>query len=255
MTDDPRDYRLSRTASTEEWQTRVDLAACYRLVAHYEMTDLIYTHISARLPDQFDHFLLNPFGVMFEEVTASNLLKLDMNGDAVDDSPYEPNPAGFTIHSAVLAVRPDVDCVLHTHTTAGMAVASTECGLLPLTQTSLPFYNRLAYHDYEGPALELDERERLARSLGHERALILRNHGLLTAGRTIAEAFILIHRLESACRAQVAAQHTGEKLRPMSKEVCEQADARMSGRNDPRGDREWPALLRMLDRIDPSFRH
>lgn len=253
-----RSMKLRDKVSPEEWQVRVDLAACYRLVAYYEMTDLTFTHISARIPGQPDHFLLNPFGMMFEEITASSLVKTHMDGTIDKDSPYEYIPAGYTIHSGVLAARPDVQCVLHTHTSAGMAVSSLECGLLPMTQTSLRFYNNIAYHDYEGVALDLDERTRLARDLGKQQSMILRNHGLLTTGRSIAEAFVLMHRLEKACKAQIEALSTGQKPIALSEEVKEHTAKQFNGMhlsNGPiYGDREWPSLCRMMDRVDPSYK-
>jgi ribulose-5-phosphate 4-epimerase/fuculose-1-phosphate aldolase len=241
MTADPasvsRSMKLRSTVNAEEWQTRVDLAACYRLIAYYDITDLTFTHISARVPGEDGNFLLNPFHKI------------------LDDTPYTYNPAGYTIHSAVLAARPDVSCVLHTHSTAGMAVASMECGLLPLTQTSLRFHNALAYHDYEGAALDLDERPRLARDLGTQYAMILRNHGLLTVGRTVAEAFVIMHRLESACRAQVQAQAAGVKLIELSENVRNHAAGQFQATmKTPFGDREWPSLLRMMDRLDPTYK-
>lgn len=253
-----RSMKLRDKVSPEEWQVRVDLAACYRLVAYYEMTDLTFTHISARIPGQPDHFLLNPFGMMFEEITASSLVKTHMDGTIDKDSPYEYIPAGYTIHSAVLDARPDVQCVLHTHTSAGMAVSSLECGLLPMTQTSLRFHNNIAYHDYEGVALDLDERTRLARDLGKQQSMILKNHGLLTTGRSIAEAFVLMHRLEKACKAQIEALSTGQKPIQLSEAVKEHTAKQFNGTalsNGPvYGDREWPSLCRMMDRVDPSYK-
>jgi len=249
--------RIDRNArwSEAEWETRVQLAACYRLVARYRMTDLIYTHISARVPGAGDQFLLNPFGLMFEEVTASNLVKIDLEGRIVEESPYRVNAAGFTIHSAIHAARHDVLCVLHTHTRAGMAVSCQAQGLLPLNQISMQYYSRLAYHDYEGIALDRDERPRLVRDLGDKRSMILRNHGLLTAGRTIPEAFSLMFYLERACEIQIAALEGGAELVIPPPEVCEKA-ARQAEEEDggPIGDREWAAHIRMLDREDQSYR-
>ena len=195
---------LSRGAQDNpaEWEARVKLAACYRLIAHFRMTDLVYTHISARIPGT-EHFLLNPYGFLFEEVTASNLVRIDIDGRTVEDTPYRVNPAGFTIHSAIHRARPDVNCVLHTHTRAGIAVSCMREGLLPLSQIALQFYGRLAYHDYEGIALDLDERERLERDLGQRKAMILRNHGLLTAGER-AGSLQLMFYLERACEIQIA---------------------------------------------------
>ena len=176
--------------SDAEWRMRVDLAACYRLIAHYDMDDMFATHISARVPGGEDHFLLNPYGVLFEQITASSLVKVDLDGNIVQDTEHTINPAGFVIHSAVHAARHDALCVIHTHTVAGMAVACMEEGLLPLTQKSMRFYNRIAYHDYEGVADDLDERERLVRDLGKHNALILRNHGLLVCGKNVAGGFL-----------------------------------------------------------------
>lgn len=242
--------------SPEEWQTRVDLAACYRLVAHYGWTDLIYTHISARVPGKEEHFLLNPYGLMFEEVTASSLVKVDMDGEVVMDSPFEVNAAGFTIHSAVHMARHDVACVIHTHTRAGMAIAAQKDGLLPLTQNSMMFHgDRLAYHDYEGIAFDLTERERLIADLGDRFAMVLRNHGLLACGRTIAEAFEILHNLEHACEAQIEAQSGGGPLIVPSEEVCRHtADQFWShGDKEPFGALAWPALRRLMDRHNPGY--
>jgi ribulose-5-phosphate 4-epimerase/fuculose-1-phosphate aldolase len=243
--------------SPEEWRARVDLAACYRLTAMYGWTDLIYTHISARVPGTDNQFLLNPFGLMFEEITASSLVKLDTDGEILMESPYSINAAGFTIHSAVHQARHEMACVMHTHTVDGMAVSAQKCGLLPLAQTSLQFYNALSYHDYEGIAFDLDERDRLVASLGENRAMVLRNHGLLTCGRSIAEAFTTMHALEKACALQLKAQAGGELVIP-SKEVCEHAAAQFNSNDDvSTGDSlnqlAWDALLRKLDRENPGY--
>src|SRR5262249_15558618 len=209
--------------SEEERQMRVDLAACYRLVALYDMDDMFATHISARVPGAEEHFLLNPYGVLFEQITASSLVKVDLDGNIVQHTEYTINPAGFVIHSAVHAARPDAKCVLHTHTVAGMAVASLEEGLLPFTQKSMRFYNRIGYHDYEGVADDLDERARLVRDLGKHNALILRNHGLLTCGPTVARAFFLMKNLEKCCQSQLAAMASGGKLLKPSVGLMEHA--------------------------------
>ena len=242
--------------SEEEWQTRVDLAACYRLAAMHGWTDLIYTHISARVPGTDDHFLLNPFGFMFEEVTASSLVKLDTEGEIVMPSPYAVNAAGFTIHSAVHEARHDMACVMHTHTVSGMAVSAQEDGLLPLAQTSLVFHGALSYHDYEGIALDLDERERLVADLGENTAMILRNHGLLTCGRSVAEAFMTMYMLEKACELQLAAQ-AGGTLRLIPEEVCTHTARQFQRDPDAGGDGHvaltWAALLRQLDRVNPGY--
>jgi ribulose-5-phosphate 4-epimerase/fuculose-1-phosphate aldolase len=237
-----------------EWETRIDLAACYRLVAHYGMTDVIYTHISARVPGTEDQFLINPYGQLFSEISASSLVKIDLDGNVLDETEYEVNQAGFCIHSAIHAARHDVECVVHTHTTAGMAVSAQADGLLPLTQHAMRFYGNIGYHDYEGIALDLDERERLVADLGEHRALILRNHGLLTAGRTIPEAFNLIYYLERSCQAQIAALSGGVKLTIPNQGVPEHTAQQFVRTGKPSGHREWPALLRMLDQTDPSYR-
>jgi ribulose-5-phosphate 4-epimerase/fuculose-1-phosphate aldolase len=239
--------------SAEERQMRVDLAACYRLVAHYGMDDLFATHISARVPGAEEHFLLNPYGVLFEQITASDLVKVDRDGNIVQDTPYTVNPAGFVIHSAVHAARHDARCVLHTHTVAGMAVASLEEGLLPLTQKSMRFYNRVGYHDYEGMADDLDECPRLVASLGKHNALILRNHGLLTCGPTVARAFFLMKNLEKSCQTQLAAMASGGKLIKLSHNIAEHAAGQFESGADGRAN-GWPALLKMLDRLDPSYK-
>ena len=242
--------------SEEEWQARVDLAACYRLAAMHGWTDLIYTHISARVPGTDDHFLLNPFGFMFEEVTASSLVKLDTEGEIVMPSPHAVNAAGFTIHSAVHEARHDMACVMHTHTVSGMAVSAQEDGLLPLAQTSLVFHGALSYHDYEGIALDLDERERLVADLGENTAMILRNHGLLTCGRSVAEAFMTMYMLEKACELQLAAQ-AGGTLRLIPEEVCTHTARQFQRDPDAGGDGHvaltWAALLRQLDRVNPGY--
>ncbi|MCX7354693.1 MAG: class II aldolase/adducin family protein [Alphaproteobacteria bacterium] len=242
--------------SPEEWQTRVNLAACYRLVALNGMTDLDATHISARAPHNPEHFFLNPFGMLFHEITASSLVKLDLDGNIVEENEYGLNPAGVVIHSAVLRGRPDVASVVHTHTRAGMAVSAQKDGLLPLTQTSLRFYGKLAYHDYEGIA-EPGEEERLVEHLSDKPAMILRNHGLLATGRTVPEAYLNIHELEHACQAQIDAQSGGNaNLLIVPKDVCEstaQQYIRFTGNKIP-GERAWPAHLRTLDRADSSYK-
>lgn len=239
---------------------RRDLAAAYRLVAHFGMDDSIFTHISARVPGPEEHFLLNPYGLRFDEIRARDLVTVDLDGKIVDDpTGMGINPAGFTIHSAVHAVRPDVVCVLHTHTVAGVAVSSLTGGLRSMNQWSLQFHDRIAYHDYEAIALDLDERERIQKDLGDRYVLILRNHGLLTCGRSVAEAFKLMFNLERSCRAQLAATATGDAVQEIPVAVCEKtaqqywtfSDAMASGE---RPDREWDAYLRLLDREQPGFR-
>jgi len=248
---------LRERVSAEEWQVRVDLAACYRLVAHYGMTDMIYTHITARVPGPEHHFLINPYGLLFDEINASSLVKIDLDGKVVlqPDHDYPINHAGFVIHSAVHAARANAHCVIHTHTRAGMAVSAQKCGLLPLTQTAMRFYGELAYHDYEGPALDLGERERLVADLGAHRAMILRNHGLLACGPTVAEAFNTIYWLERACQAQVDALAGGLELNlPPAEVAAKTAHLYRPEVRRPWGCLEWPTMLRMLDRRDPTYR-
>jgi ribulose-5-phosphate 4-epimerase/fuculose-1-phosphate aldolase len=244
--------------SAEEWQTRVDLAACYRLTAMYGMTEMIANHISCRVPDSHDHFLINPYGMLYEEIDASCLIKVDLDGNTIfNASDYGVNAAGFVIHSAIHMARHDVDCVAHTHTPAGMAVSAMECGLLPLAQTSMRFLH-IAYHDFEGIADDVDERARLVRDLGDHEAMILRNHGLLVVGRTVPAAFNVLFRLERACQVQIMALSCNTKLTYPPKEILEETYDKMRPRVDRparNGDLAWPALLRKLDRTDPSYRN
>ena len=259
----PTQTGVREQVSAEEWRTRVDLAALYRLVAAEGMTDLAATHISARVPGPEDHFLINPYGLMYEEVTASNLVKVDLNGDKVLESPFPVNPAGFTIHSAVHMARPDVACVVHTHTAAGMAFASVETEVLPLSQTSMQFYGRTGFHAWEGISTNLDERERIVRDLGSHRALILHNHGLLIAGPTIPASWVLIFQLERVCRTQLAAMAaahaTGTDLVLVSPEVAERTakgfDQSMQNAAEGRTNFDWDAHLAALDTVDDSYRH
>ena len=246
---------VRKQVSDEEWAVRVDLAACYRLIAMYGWDDLVFTHISARVPGPDEHFLINAYGMLFEEMTASSLVKVDLAGEKVLDSPHSVNPAGFVIHSAVHEARPDVGCVLHTHTKAGVAVSAQADGLLPISQVSLFPYASLGYHDYEGVALNDDEKPRLVADLGSNNALILRNHGLLTTGATIADAFLNMYALETACQTQIMAQSTGGELvmvpQPIVDGILAQAELVTKGLM---GQLAWPGLLRKLDRLDPSFR-
>jgi len=238
----------------EEWKQRVDLAACYRLVALYHWDDLIFTHVSARLPGPEHHFLINPYGMMFEEITASSLVKVDLAGRKVMDSPYDINPAGFTIHSAIHAARADAKCVVHTHTLNGVAVSAQKAGVLPVSQQSIFVLASLAYHDYEGVALNEDEKPRLVRDLGDKNFFMLRNHGLLTVGESIADAFLFMYVFEAACAIQIRAQGSPDLIpidprivagaQAMAKQVTRGAGAGLA----------WPGLLRKLDRIDPSYR-
>lgn len=242
------------SVSAEEWQQRRDLAACYRLVALFGWDDLIFTHISARIPGPDHHFLINPYGMMFDEITASSLVRVDLSGHKLDDSPYDINPAGFTIHSAIHAAREDAICVLHVHSVNGVAVSAQEDGVLPLSQHSIFVLASLGYHDYEGVALEEDEKPRLVRDLGDKRFLMLRNHGLLTVGRSVAEAFVAMYFFETTCMMQVRAQAGGSRLRRIGTPILDGAQAqwekvtRGSG-----GGLAWPALLRRLDRVNPGY--
>lgn len=241
--------------SAEEWELRVNLAACYRLIALYGWDDLVFTHVSARVPGPEDHFLINAYGLLFDEMTASSLVKVDLDGNKVFDSPFDINPAGFVIHSAIHTARPDAHCVLHTHTKAGVAVSALADGLKPISQTSLFPYSSLAYHDYEGVALSDEEKPRLVADLGEKRALILRNHGLLTVGPEIADAFLLMYLLETACQIQLMAEATGNELIPVPKPIVAGIEAQAEEVTKGLGGAlVWPGLLRKLDRIDASFR-
>jgi len=241
--------------SEQEWQARVDLAAAYRLVAHYGWDDLIFTHLSARVPGPEHHFLINPYGMMFEEITASSLVKINLQGEIVTPSTYFINPAGFTIHSAVHAAREDALCVIHLHTDYGIAVSAQHDGLLPISQQSMFVLASLAYHEYEGLALNEDEKARLVADLGNKMNMILRNHGLLTVGKTAAEAFLSMYILERACRIQILAQSGASTLLPVSENILGKVAAQLSAVTVGQGAQlAWPGLLRKLDRIDPSYR-
>jgi ribulose-5-phosphate 4-epimerase/fuculose-1-phosphate aldolase len=247
--------RVRERVSAEEWAAREDLAACYRLAAYFRMTDLIYTHISARVPGPQHHFLINAFGQIWDEITASNLVKVTLEGEIVDD-PLELgiNRAGYVIHGAVHAARSDVHCVIHTHTAAGIAVSAQEQGLLPLSQHAMRFTDRLAYHDYEGLALELDEQKRLVRDLGLHNAMILRNHGLLTCGASVAQAFDLMYYLERACQTQVGALSGGATVRIPSHDVAAKVAHQFANLAYKARMPDWVALRRMLDRTQPDYR-
>ena len=239
-----------------EWLQRVDLAACYRLVALFGWDDLIFTHISARVPGPEHHFLINPYGFMFEEITASSLIKVDLHGNKLDDTPHEINPAGFTIHSAVHAAREDATCVLHLHSVNGVAVSAQQEGVQPLSQHSIFVLSSLGYHDYEGVALVDDEKPRLVHDLGTKRFLMLRNHGLLTVGRSVAEAFVAMYFFETSCRIQVAAMSGGQPLRRIGQSIIDGAQAQWEQvTRGTGGGLAWPALLRKLDRINPGYRN
>jgi len=241
--------------TAEEWQARLDLAACYRLVHMFGMDDLIYTHISARVPGPEEHFLINGFGLLYEEITASNLVKVDVEGNILSDSEWGINPAGYVIHSCIHREMPEIGCVLHTHTVAGTGVSAQEGGLLPLSQTSMLFTGQVAYHDYEGVALREEEQARMLADMGDKRVMILRNHGLLTIGETVQEAFLMMYYMEQSCRMQVAAQSGGGKLTIPSPQVQQYVrDAASGGFGAGIGQREFTALLRRLDRQDTSWR-
>ena len=246
---------IQSRVSAEEWQTRVDLAACYRLTAVYGWDDLVFTHITAKIPGVDAQFLINPYGMMFEEITASSLVKIDINGNKLDDNPHPVNPAGFTIHSAIHSARHDAKCVLHIHSVNGVAVSAQKHGVLPLSQQSIFVLASLAYHDYEGVALNDDEKPRLVRDLGDKSLLMLRNHGLLTCAETIADAFLLMYIFEAACMIQVRAQAGGGELIHIAKPVLDGAFQQMKAVTRGLGGKlAWPGLLRKLDRMDTSYR-
>jgi len=240
--------------SPVEWALRVDLAAAYRLVAHFGWDDLIFTHISARVPGPEHHFLINPYGQLFSEITASSLVKIDLDGNKVEPSAYDVNPAGFTIHSAIHAAREDAHCVLHLHTVAGVAVSSQEEGLLGLNQTALIVRDQIAYHEYEGIALELGERPRLVADLGTKNAMLLRNHGTLTVGPTVPEAFMTMYFLERACATQVATLAGHPVLHWPKPEVAELVRRQAAAGGSGAARLAWPGMLRLLDAKDPSYR-
>lgn len=249
--------KLPSTMTDAEWTQRVNLAACYRLVAHYGWDDLVDTHISARVPGPDHHFLINPYGLMFDEITASSLMKVDLNGNQLTESPFSFNPAGFTIHSAIHEVREDAGCVIHLHTFDGTAVASCMEGLLPANQTAQLVTHDLAYHDYEGIALDHDERPRLQRDLGKKNAMLLRNHGTLTVGRSVGSAFERMFHLERACTMQVRSRILGPTTYPVDPAVVDKNAALFTDLDalEVRANSlVWPALLRKLDRLDPSYK-
>jgi len=248
------DAPLQLSVSADEWALRVDLAAAYRLVALHGWSDLVFTHISARIPGPEHHFLINPYGLMFEEITASSLVRVDQACNTISASRFPVNPAGFTIHSCIHAAREDVVCVLHTHSRAGVAVSAQRCGILPISQQSTFVLPTVGYHDYEGVALRDEEKPRLQKALGSNTFLVLRNHGLLTVGPSIPEAFMSMYILESACRIQIDAQAGGE-LVEIAPAVMHNMEAVIRSATAGQGAAlAWPALLRRLDRTDPSYR-
>jgi len=236
--------------SPQEWQARLELAACYRLVDSYEMTDLIYNHITARIPGTEDHLLINLYGLLYKEITASSLVKIDLEGNIIwkPETDYGINTSGYVIHGAIHAARTDVACIIHTHTRAGIAVAAMGCGLLPMSQTSMRFVGHIGYHGYEGPAIDLAERERLVRDLGPHDAMIMYNHGLLTCGATVQQAFNTMYQLEMSCRAQVDAMAARTELKmPGDNVLAHTAHLYQPGTRRPYGVLEWPAMLRRLE--------
>jgi ribulose-5-phosphate 4-epimerase/fuculose-1-phosphate aldolase len=257
----PAEARLKEVPSgmtDAEWNQRIDLAACYRLVAHYGWDDLVDTHISARVPGPEHHFLINPYGLMFDEITASSLVKVDLDGNLLTEGPYNINPAGFTIHSAIHEAREDACCVLHLHTPDGTAVASSQEGLLPMNQTAQLVTYDLAYHDYEGIALDHDERPRLQKDLGTKNHMLLRNHGTLTVGRSVASAFERMFHLERACTMQVRTRMLGPMAYPVDPAIVDKNTALLANpdRQESRSTTlVWPALLRKVERLDPSYRN
>ena len=251
---------LKEVVSAEEWQLRCDLAACYRLVALYGWSDLVFTHISAKLPETVSgvsqhHFLINPYGLMFDEITASSLVKVDEQCNKVIDSPFPVNPAGFVIHSAVHEARSDAGCVLHTHTRAGVAVSAQKAGVLPISQQSTFVLGALAHHEYEGVAFRDDEKPRLQADLGNANFLMLRNHGLLTVGKTIADAFLSMYIFENTCRIQIDAQAGGAELTKVNPLIVKGVSEAMRVQTGGMGGAfVWPSLIRKLDRLDQSYR-
>ena len=249
---------LKHVVSEDEWKLRVNLAACYRLVAMYGWSDLIFTHISAKLPESVSgkdhHFLLNPYGLMFDEITASSLLKIDLQGKQINESSFYVNHAGFVIHSTIHEARHDAVCVLHTHSRAGVAVSAQKEGLLPISQQSSLLLSSLAYHDYEGLAVHDDERDRLKADLGDNKYMILRNHGLLTVGCSVPDAFLAMYFLETSCQIQISAQ-AGGTLSPVPQKVLDGVTAavRVQQSKGSAADLAWPALLRRLDRLSPGY--
>lgn len=254
--DDSMSQSLQGQVSEREWQARVNLAAAYRLVAMYGWDDLVFTHISARVPGPEHHFLINPYGWLFEEITASSLVKVDLDGKVVMDTPYPINPAGFTIHSAIHAARDDAHCVMHTHSLNGVAVSAQAAGLLPLSQQSTIVLAALGYHDYEGIALRAEEKPRLVADLSQNSFLMLRNHGLLTVGASPADAFLAMYVFEAACTIQVRAQSGGGELVQVDPQILagvQQAAAQVT--KGLGGELAWPGLLRKLDRHNPGYDH
>lgn len=240
--------------SDVEWKARVDLAAAYRLTAHFGWTHLVNNHISVRVPGTDDQFLINPYGFLYEQITASSLIKIDVNGKILEETPFDVNEAGFVIHSAIHMARRDLHAVMHTHTVTGQAVSALDCGLLPLNQGSMRYYNRIAYHDYEGISRDVDERVSIVRDLGAHKCMILRNHGLLTAGVDVGEAFHLMYHLEKSCQTQMMVLASNQKYSMPPPEVCEHAAKQFYRPGRIMGARDWPALVKLADALDSSYR-
>ncbi len=246
---------VEQTVSAEEWQVRVDLAALYRLVARFGWDDLVFTHLTARVPGDEDHFLINPYGLLYEEMCASNMVKIDLQGNKVTDTPFDINPAGFVVHSAVHEVRHDAQCVAHWHSRAGVAVAAQKDGLLPISQQASLALASITYHDYEGIAVDEEEKQSLQRDLGDKTHLILRNHGLLVVAGSVADAFLYLYNLESACQIQIAAMAGGGELVHVDQAIIDDTGRTIAAATQGMfGGIAWPALLRRLDREDASFR-
>ena len=244
-----------RRVSEQEWDARVNLAAAYRLVAHFGWTHLIQNHITVRVPGTTDQFLINPYGLLYEQITASSLVKIDVEGNLLEETPYEVNRAGFVIHSAIHMARRDLHSIIHTHTVAGQAVSALDCGLLPLNQSALRFYNRIGYHNHEGISHDLSERDRIVRDLGEYKALILRNHGLLTAGANVAEAYHLMYHLEKSCQTQMMVLASNQPYSTAPPEICERGAEQHHRGNRPLGQREWPALLTLVETLYPDYKN
>jgi ribulose-5-phosphate 4-epimerase/fuculose-1-phosphate aldolase len=240
--------------SDAEWQARCDLAAAYRLTAHFGWTHLINNHISLRVPGTTDQFLINPYGLLYEQITASSLVKINVDGKLLEEPPFEINVAGFVIHSAIHMARMDLHCIFHTHTVAGQAVSALDCGLLPLNQTALRFYRRVGYHDHEGISHDISERDRLVRDMGEHKILILRNHGLVTAGVNVAEAFHLMYHLEKSCQTQMMVLASNMPYSMAPDEVLEKAASQFHKGGKPLGQRDWPALVDLVDDLYPDCR-
>ena len=246
---------VRQRVTEEEWQARVDLAAAYRLAAHYGWTHMINNHISARVPGTEDQFLLNPYGFLYEQITALSLVKIDVDGRKIDDSPYDVNQAGFVIHSAIHIARKDLHAIIHTHTVAGQAVSALDCGILPINQSAMRFPNHVGYHDFEGVASDLDERERIVADLGPHKCLVMKHHGLLTAGVNIAEAFNLMYYLEKSCQTQMLVLASNQPFTLASNEAIEKTEHQFWGNGRIHGQRDWPALVKLAESLDSSFRN